>query len=104
MVTLTTGMLIVLLIAAGITAMAMLSVFASVIEHETQLHDLRNRVRELHYQRAIYMARYRGQIGDSSEEGEIEILDDDPLEPHDAQDPQAPIVGVEVEPLQAQAA
>lgn len=79
MVTLSTAMLIVLLIAGGITALAMLSVFANVIEHETQLHDLRNRVRELHFHHAMYMARFRGQIGEEPlMEGEVEILEEDP--------------------------
>lgn len=73
MATLTTGMLIVLFIASGITAMAMLSVFANVIGHETQLHDLRNKVKELHYQHAMYLARIEGLI---AEEGDVEIIDD----------------------------
>ncbi len=72
--TVTTSMLIVFLLAGGITTLAMLSVFANAIRHETQLHDLRNRVKELHYQHAMYLAKISGQI---SEEGEIEILNDD---------------------------
>ncbi len=72
--TVTTNMLIIFLLAGGITALAMLSVFANAIRHETQLHDLRNRVKELHYQHAMYLAKISGQI---PEEGEVEILDDD---------------------------
>ena len=74
MVTFSSGMLLIFLIAAVITTVAMLSVFSNIIEHETQLHDLRNRVKELHYKQAIYLARVNGRI---AEEGEIEILDDD---------------------------
>ncbi len=72
--TITTSMLIMFLLAGGITTLAMLSVFANAIRHETQLHDLRNRVKELHYQHAMYLAKLSGKI---AEEGEIEILDDD---------------------------
>lgn len=74
MATISSGMLLILLIAAVITTIAMLSVFSNIIEHETQLHDLRNRVKELHYQQAVYLARVNGRIG---EEGEVEMLDDD---------------------------
>jgi len=62
MTTLTTGMLIVLLFTGAITALAMLSVFSNIIGHETQLHDLRNRVKELHFQHAMYLARRNAQI------------------------------------------
>jgi len=75
MTTLTMSMQLVLLVAGGITVMAMLSVFANVIAHETQLHDLRNRVKELHYQHALYLARIDGQI---PQEGEVTILPDEP--------------------------
>ncbi len=74
MSTITPSMLIVFLLAGGVTTLAMLSVFANAIRHETQLHDLRNRVKELHYEHAMYLAKISGRI---SEEGEIEILDDD---------------------------
>jgi len=76
MIALSTGMLLVFLLAAGITAVAVLSVFANVIDHETQLHDLRNRVRELHYQNILRSAKLSGHIP-AQEEGEIEILDDE---------------------------
>ncbi len=72
--TITTSMLIVFFLAGGITTLAMLSVFANAIRHETQLHDLRNRVKELHYEHAMYLAKISGKI---AEEGEIEILDDE---------------------------
>ncbi len=105
MVTLSTAMLIVLLIAGGITVVAMLSVFANVIEHETQLHDLRNRVRELHFNHAMYMARFRGQIGDEpEEEGEIEILDDGPQAALEQTEALAAELREEVEAAKARAA
>jgi hypothetical protein len=71
---LTSSMILVLLGAGAVTAFAMLSVFANAIGHETQLHDLRNRVKELNYQQAMYQAKVSGQI---SEEGEVEIIDDE---------------------------
>jgi len=73
MVTLSLGMEIVLLFAVGVTAVAMLNVFGNVISHETQIHDLRNQVQDLHYRHALYLARLDSQIG---EEGEVEILPD----------------------------
>ena len=74
MVTLSTPMLIVLLVAGAITVISMLSVFANVIGHETQLHDLRNRVKDLQFQHAMYIATISGQI---SKEGTVDILDED---------------------------
>jgi uncharacterized membrane protein (DUF106 family) len=73
MESLTSPMLLVFVIAGAITTLAMLSVFANVIQHETQLHDLRNRVKELQYNHAMYIARLSGAI---PEEGEVEILSD----------------------------
>ena len=73
MLTLTTGMLIVLAIAGSITALAILSAFANVIGHETQIHDLRNRVKELHFQHALYLARMNSQIA----EAEIEVVEEE---------------------------
>ncbi len=64
MVTLSTGMIVALLIAGGITTLAMLSVFANVIGHETQLHDLRNRVKDLQFKHSMYLARINGRIPD----------------------------------------
>jgi len=84
MTTLTMGMQLVLLAAGGITILAMLSVFANVIAHETQLHDLRNRVKELHYQHALYLARIDGQIPG---EGEVEILPDEQTVKSDQDNP-----------------
>ncbi len=74
MVTLSTSMLVVLLVAGAITVISMLSVFANVIGHETQLHDLRNRVKDLQFQHAMYIATISGQI---PREGAVEILDED---------------------------
>lgn len=77
--TLTAGMLIIFLIAGAITALAMLSVFSNVIEHETQLHDLRNRVRKLHYEHAMYLARLQGHIPENATDGgDVLIIEDEP--------------------------
>ncbi|HCT45860.1 MAG: hypothetical protein CMJ35_02580 [Phycisphaerae bacterium] len=78
MVPLSNTMILMCLIGSSITVLAMLRVFANVIEHETDLHDLRNRVKALQYQKQLYLARIQGHIAE--EEGEIEILDDDPIE------------------------
>ena len=79
MVTLSTGMLLALLIAGAITTLAMLSVFANIIGHETQLHDLRNRVKDLQFEHAVYIARINNQIADEDDDIiEVdEIIDDD---------------------------
>ncbi|MBL4698409.1 MAG: hypothetical protein JKX70_06210 [Phycisphaerales bacterium] len=68
MISLTTGMLIVLGFTSAITALAVLSAFANVIGHETQIHDLRNRVKELHFQHALYLARMNSQIAEAGVE------------------------------------
>lgn len=75
MITLSTGMILALLISGGITSLAMLSVFANVIGHETQLHDLRNRVKDLRFQHAMYLARINGQIDEDQEESEAEAIE-----------------------------
>ncbi len=72
MTTLTTGMLIVLLFTGAITALAMLSVFSNIIGHETQLHDLRNRVKELHFQHAMYLARLNAQIPEEETQAPVQ--------------------------------
>ena len=78
MVTLSTSMILALLLAGAITTLAMLSVFANIIGHETQLHDLRNRVKDLHFEYAMYLARINNQIKD--DDGEVleaeEIFDE----------------------------
>lgn len=82
MATITTSMLIILLIAGAITTLAMLSVFSNVIGHETQLHDLRNRVKELHFEHAMYIARLNARIPDEEDAYEsVSELDDITAEP-----------------------
>lgn len=76
MTTLTTGMLIVLLFTGAITALAMLSVFSNIIGHETQLHDLRNRVKELHFQHAMYLARLNAQIPEEETQAPIQPIEE----------------------------
>ncbi|RMH28556.1 MAG: hypothetical protein D6692_05205 [Planctomycetota bacterium] len=65
---------LILGLTGTICVVSMLGVFSSVIRHETQLHDLRNRVSELHYEYALRLARLHGHI-DDDEEG-VDILDD----------------------------
>lgn len=65
--TLSTAMLLVLLIASGIAVLAMMRVFANIVEHETDLHDLRNRIKHLQFERQLYLARLHGQIGPEDE-------------------------------------
>ena len=66
-------MLVILLVGGVITVISMLSVFANVIGHETQLHDLRNRVKDLHFQHGMYIARINGQI---PQEGAVDIINE----------------------------
>lgn len=66
---------LILGLTGTICVISMLGVFSSVIRHETQLHDLRNRVSELHYQYALRLARLHGHIDE--DEGEFDILDDE---------------------------
>ncbi|MGV6813674.1 MAG: hypothetical protein ACWA5W_01550 [Phycisphaerales bacterium] len=66
MIPLTHAMTLTLIITGGITVFAMLGVFANVIGHQTQLHDLRNAVQDLQYQRALFDARMNGQIAPES--------------------------------------
>lgn len=61
-------MLFALAITGGITITAMLGVFANVIGHETQIHDLRNAVQDLQFKRALFDARVSGKIPVESDE------------------------------------
>jgi hypothetical protein len=65
---------LILGLSGTICVVSMLGVFSSVIRHETQLHDLRNRVSELHYEYALRLARLHGHIDD--DEGGVDILDE----------------------------
>ena len=76
--TLSTGMILVFVIASAATVFAMMRVFTNIIEHETELHDLRNRIKQLQFEQQLYLARLHGQI---SEEADVEIIEDDgPIE------------------------
>lgn len=71
-------MLLMFMLASAITVIAMLRVYTNIIEHETDLHDLRNRVRQLQYERQLYLARIQGQI---PEESDVDIIEEpEPLE------------------------
>lgn len=69
------------IVLAGTTAvsvMSMLGVFASVVQHETTLHELRNRVAKLRYGYTLQLARLQGQLEpEESEPGAVDVLDDD---------------------------
>lgn len=75
MTPLSTGMLLVLIFCSGITVLAMMRVLATVIEHETDLHDLRNRIQQLQYERQLYYARMRGQIAPEETPEPIEAVE-----------------------------
>lgn len=72
---------IIWMILAGtgfVCVVSMLGVFASVMHHETELHDLRNRVAELRYSYTMQIARMHGHITeDSADEGDVDIVEDD---------------------------
>jgi hypothetical protein len=67
------------MILAGTTVVCVLSilgVFASVVRHQTDLHDLRSRVAELQYGHNLQHARMHGHVDAESESGGVDILDD----------------------------
>lgn len=69
---------IILAVTAAVCVVSMLGVFASVMRHETQLHDLRNRVASLQYSYTLQLARLHGHIDPADEEpGEVDVLEDD---------------------------
>lgn len=68
---------IILTGTGAVCVISMLGVFASILRHETDLHDLRNRVAELRYRYSLQMARLHGQLEEEDEIGEVDILDDD---------------------------
>jgi hypothetical protein len=62
-----------------VCVLSMLGVFASVMRHQTDLHNLRNRVAELQYRYTLQLARLHGHIEAEAEEievAEVDILDD----------------------------
>ena len=70
------AMLVVLVLAGLLTGISILNIFSYTIGHETQLHDLRNHVKELHFQHAVYLAKLNGQIPDDSVENAVELIED----------------------------
>lgn len=93
-------MLLVFLFASAITVLAMMRVFTNIVEHETDLHDLRNRIKQLQFERQLYLARLHGHIGDE-EEGEIEILENDPIQAVEQAERAAAATNRELEHAQA---
>lgn len=88
-------------LAGGVTAVAMLNVFANVLEHETKLHDLRNQVRKMHFDHAMYLARIHGRLGPETEEGEVEVVEEnDPVAAVEAAENAAQAVSEALEPQQ----
>ena len=86
---------IVLAGTGAVCIVSMLGVFSSVMRHETDLHNLRNRVAELQYRYSLQLARLHGHLEDEEEVGEVDILDDDgqviePGEPAIEEAPAAP--------------
>ncbi len=79
------------MILAGTTVvcvLSMLGVFASVMRHQTELHDLRNRVAELQYRYTLQLARLHGHLdAEEGEEGEVDILEADSSLAADQGDP-----------------
>ena len=101
MIPLSTAMLVILALSGTITVFAMMRVFTNIIEHETDLHDLRNRIKQLQFERQLYLARLSGHI---PEEGDIEVLDDiknDPIEAIEQASAVAADLGEELEAMDA---
>lgn len=73
MLQLSTAMLVAFAIGSAIAVLAMLRVLANIVEHETDLHDLRNRVKQLQYERELRQAQASGRLGKKSDEPEDAI-------------------------------
>lgn len=75
---LTTDTLIWIILAGTtvVCVLSMLGVFASVVRHQTDLHNLRNRVAELQYRYTLQLARLHGHVEAEAEEGGVDILSD----------------------------
>lgn len=78
---LTTTMTLALVVCSAISVIAMYRVLTNIVEHETELHDLRNRIKEIQYQRELRDAQLRGLVpattGDVADPVEaIEIAQD----------------------------
>ncbi len=78
-----TMILLISLLASGICALCLYSVYANVIRHETTLHDLRNRVELLSNQQALHLAEISGELPPDIIEDTVEMgeeLSGDPAE------------------------
>lgn len=78
-----TMILLISLLASGICALCLYSVYANVIRHETTLHDLRNRVELLSNQQALHLAEISGELPPDIIEDTVEIVEElsgDPAE------------------------
>lgn len=65
---LTTGMILAFFVCSAISVLAMYRVLTNIIEHETDLHDLRNRLKEVQFQRELRDAQIRGLIAMNKDE------------------------------------
>lgn len=75
---LSTSISLVFIICSAITIVAMLRVLTNIVEHETDLHDLRNQLKDAQYQRELREAQIRGLVpvnGGSSVEIGVEMVD-----------------------------
>lgn len=68
-----TMILLISLLASGICALCLYTVYANVIRHETTLHDLRNRVELLSNQQALHLAEIAGEIPPEIVEDAVEM-------------------------------
>lgn len=75
---------IILAATALVCVLSMLGVFASIIRHETDLHDLRNRVSELQFKYTLQLARLHGHIETEESDSDVDIVEDAPGAPAEA--------------------
>ena len=75
-----TGTLIIFAICSLVTVLALLRTLTNIIEHETDLHDLRIRLKEVQYERELQSAQMLGLIPTPSEhgDGKFEDVGDEP--------------------------
>lgn len=64
-----TSITLVFMICSAITIIAMMRVLTNIVEHETDLHDLRNQLKDAQYQRELREAQIRGLVPVVGEEG-----------------------------------
>lgn len=72
---------IILAATALVCVLSMLGVFASIIRHETDLHDLRNRVAELQFKYTLQLARLHGHIEADEPQPDVDIVEERPSAP-----------------------